>query len=352
MYTRRQLGVRLAALSTLATARGMPAWATEQTLRFGSISVAGSPTYAVGLEPYAHAIEQDSGGRLEVALKPAGGYGKPIELLPMVEKGEIEVAATVQGYYPGRFPHTSVIELPLIFDNSGVANRVMATLFSEGLLGKEYDSLKVLALYTSPPFGLLTTGKKVATLRDIRGLRVRSPGPTVGLALARLGAIPIGMPVSQMGDAIAKGIVDAIAFSMDSALGTKGAGDKFVAEQLSVAVDMRFAAPAQLVAMHQATWDALPPDLKAVIERSSAAFVADGGRWRDAAEEKARQKFQADSRYTYLPYSQHLHDELQEAMVPVYQDWKTDMAKQGIDGEHLLSRTRELVRQYAIASQG
>jgi TRAP-type C4-dicarboxylate transport system substrate-binding protein len=244
-----------------------------------------------------------------------------------------------------------VVELPLIFDNSETGNKVMATLFSEGLLGNEYASMKVLALYTSPPYGLLTTGKKVATLKDVRGLRVRSPGATVGLALAKLGAIPIGLPVSQMGDAIAKGIVDAIAFSMDSALGTKGAGDKYVSEQLSVAVDMRFAAPAQMVVMHPATWEALPSDLKAMIERDSAAFVSEGGKWRDAAEEKARRKFQADPRYTYLPYSQNLHDELQEAMAPVYEDWKANLAKQGIDGEHLLSRARELARQYSVASK-
>jgi hypothetical protein len=38
-------------------------------------------------------------------------------------------------------------------------------------------------------------------------------------------------------------------------------------------------------------------------------------------------------------------------MAPVYEDWKANMAKQGIDGEHLLSRARELARQYSVASK-
>ena len=36
----------------------------------------------------------------------------------MVEKGDIEIAATVQGYHPGRFPQSSVMELPLMYENS------------------------------------------------------------------------------------------------------------------------------------------------------------------------------------------------------------------------------------------
>ena len=46
-----------------------------------------------------------------------------------------------------------------------------------------------------------TTGKKIATLRDLRGLRVRVSSPTMGLALAKLGAIPLGIPAATIGDA-------------------------------------------------------------------------------------------------------------------------------------------------------
>lgn len=350
MHSRRQLGVQLAALSALVATRGFPALAAEQTLRFGSISVAGSPTYELGLVPYAHAIEQASGGRLEVALKPAGGYGKPTDLLGMTEHGDIEMCATVQGYSPGRFPATSVIELPLMFDSATAGTKAISALFQEGLLTKDYTGIKVLALYVVPPFGLFTTGKKINSLRDLRGMRIRVPGPTVGLALARLGAIPLGMPVSAMGDAIANGTVDAITFSMDSTLGTKGAGGKYLFEQLSVAIDLRFASPAQCVLMNQAKWDSLPADLQKAIETSSAAFVSTGTQQREDAEATARKKFQADPRYTFVPLSPQLHAELQQAIAPVYGDWKADMAKRGIDGERLLARARELVKLYSVAS--
>ena len=245
MQSRRHLGIQLAALSAVLATGCRPARAAERTLRFGSISGEGSPAYTQTLAPFARAMEHESAGRLDVALKPAGGYGPVIELLPMVEKGDLEMAATVQGYYPGRFPQTSVMELPLMFADAAVGTKALAALFKESLLDKDYGSVKVIALYVTPPFGLFTTGKKIASLRDLRGLRIRVPGPTMGLALAKLGAIPLGVPATAIGDAIAKGTVDAIAFSLDSTLGTKGAGDKYLYEQLSVAVDLRFAAPTQ-----------------------------------------------------------------------------------------------------------
>lgn len=350
MQTRRQVTGQILSLSALLATRGRAAWAAEQTLRFASISVAGSPTYDKAVVAYARAIEQDSGGRLEVAEKPSGGYGKPAELLAMLEKGDVELIGSVQGYYPGRFPRSSVMELPLMFDGAIAGSKALTTLFQEGLVAPDYSTVKVLALYVTAPFALFTTGKKINSLRDLRGMRVRVPGATVGLALAKLGAIPLGMPVSMIGDAIANGMVDAVSFSMDSTLGTKGAGGKMVADQLSVVIDLRLAAPAQMVVMNKAKWDSLAPDLQAAIEKAAKDATVGNVEYRETAEEVARKKFQADARYTYVPFSQARHDELRQAMASAYDDWTADMTKRGIDGERLLTRARALVHQYEIAS--
>jgi TRAP-type transport system periplasmic protein len=78
-------------------------------------------------------------------------------------------------------------------------------------VAKDYADLKPLALFVLPPYGLFTVNRNVTALRDLRGLRVRTPSPTVGLALARLGTIPIGLPVNAIGDNLAAGTIDAVA---------------------------------------------------------------------------------------------------------------------------------------------
>src|SRR5271166_768405 len=109
---------RLAALCCALALVAAPSRAADIVLRFATISDARTASYAKIFEPFARAVERDSNGRIEVALKPVGGYGKPAELFAMVEKGEIEIAATVPGYSPGRFPQSSVMELPLMFDSA------------------------------------------------------------------------------------------------------------------------------------------------------------------------------------------------------------------------------------------
>ena len=49
----------------------------EFVLRFASINNPGTPSYDQILMPFARAVEEKSGGRIEVTLKPLGGYGKP-----------------------------------------------------------------------------------------------------------------------------------------------------------------------------------------------------------------------------------------------------------------------------------
>jgi TRAP-type transport system periplasmic protein len=328
-----------------------PACAADFVLRFGSINTENTPAYEQVLLPFAKALEEESEGRIEVALKPLGGYGKPAELFTMVEKGQIEMAASVQGYHPGRFPQSSVMELPLMFENSIAGTEAMMKLYKEGLLDKDYASVKVLGLYVLPPYPIFTTGKKIQSVKDFRGLRMRTPSITVGVALAKLGAVPLGIPLNMIGDTIASGYVDAIAYGWDSTTTTKGAGGKFLADQLSVVVDARLAAPALMIVMNRAAWDKMPDDLKKIIEKHSSDLAMGSARIREAQEAVTKKKLQSDPRFTALAFNDEQRAELQRVTAPAVVEWKANMAKLGIDGERLYARARELIQQYKVATK-
>ncbi len=322
----------------------------EFTLRFGTINSEGTTSYDKVIVPFARDIEKESEGRIEVALKPLGGYGKPNELFNMVEKGDIEIAATVQGYTPGRFPQSSVMELPLMYENSIAGTRAMMGLYKEGLLDKDYASVKVLALYVLPPYPIFTTGKKIQTARDFRGLRIRTPSVTVGLALRKLGAIPLGVPINLIGDTLDANIVDAITYGWDSLTTTKGAKDKVLADQVSVAIDASLAAPALMIVMNKAKLDALPADLKAIIEKHSADLANESARVREEMEAVSKAKIKSDPRFTTLSFTAEQRQSLERVIAPSITDWKSSMDKQGIDGNRLYKRARELVQQSKVAA--
>jgi TRAP-type C4-dicarboxylate transport system substrate-binding protein len=351
MFSRTRMPSAATALLGLAAFFATPASAAEVVLRFGSINTENTAPYDQVLVPFQKAVEEESEGRIEVALKPLGGYGKPAELFTMVEKGAIEMAATVQGYHPGRFPQSSVMELPFMFENSISGTSAMMSLYKEGLLDKDYASVKVLGLYVLSPYPIFTTGKKIQSVRDFRGLRMRTPSTTVGLALAKLGAVPLGVPLNMIGDTIASGYVDAIAYGWDPTTTTKGVAGKTLADQLNVVVDVRLAAPALMFVMNRATWDSMPADLKKIIEKHASDLAMGSARIRDAQEAVTKKKLQSDPRFTVLAFSDEQRTELQRVTAPAVTEWKASMAKLGIDGERLYARARELVQQYKVATK-
>lgn len=319
-------------------------------LRFATINSEATASYAKVLVPFAKAVEAESGGRIQVALKPLGGYGKPNELFNMVEKGDIEIAATVQGYNPGRFPQSSVMELPLMYENSIAGTRAMMSLYKEGLLDKDYASVKVLALYVLPPYPIFTTGRKLQTPRDFRGLRIRTPSVTVGLALRKLGAIPLGVPINLIGDTLDAEIVEAIAYGWDSLSTTKGAKDKVLSDQVTVAIDASLAAPALMVVMNKAKWNALPDDLKAIIDKHAVDLSDGSARIREQMEAVSKKKIMADPRFTTLTFTAEQRSSIERVIAPAIEDWKTGMTKLDIDGNKLYKRARDLVQQSKVAA--
>jgi len=330
------------ALLALSTAT---AYAAEFVLRLGSTNPPGSAADA-DFQTIALAIEHESGGRIEVASRPAGGYGKVPDMFAMVERGDLEMAVTVQGYSPGRFPQSSVMELPLMFQNSVAGTKAMMALYKEGLLDKDYATVKVLGLYVLEPYPIFTTGKKIETVRNFRGMRIRAPSITVGLAMSKLGAIPLGIPSQMIGDTLANNTLDAISLGWTSVLNTKGIGGKPLLEQVSVAVDAKFSAPALMLVMNRAKWEALPADLKAIIEKHAAELSDGGAAARASVDAAAKKRVLADPRITAISFSAEQVTELNRVVAPAIEDWKANMAKRGLEGDKLYTRARELIAQY------
>lgn len=98
--------------------------------------------------------------------------------------------------------------------------------------------------------------------------------------------------------------------------------------------------------MNQARYDALPADLKKVIDANSGATLsADIGKIWDNSQAAGR-KLAKDRGNTFhmIPAS-----ELQawvQASAPLYRDYVSDMDKKGLPGQQMLQDARELLAKY------
>jgi len=316
----------------------------EITLRFGTINTPTQATYKNNLVPLVEAIERDSAGRIKVELGELNKFGRPPELLPKLEKGELDMAATVHGYHPGRFPRSEIMELPLIFPTAAVGTEAMWKLYEEGLIAEDYKDLRVLSLYVLPPYSVFFADHKVESPRQLRGVSVRAPSRTIGEALDRLGMVPLGLPFNVSGDYVAQGLLEAVNLTWDTVQTTKVGKDSFLVNHVKQGLDLRFAAPALMIVMNKARYDAMPEDLRKVIDKNTGRdFTMAMASSRDAANAEARDKFAKEpGKQVYELKSEHRR-EVTERIEPVIAKWVAEKKAAGIDGQALLTRVRALV---------
>jgi TRAP-type C4-dicarboxylate transport system substrate-binding protein len=334
----------LAALAWLAAPH---AHAAEFTLRFGSTNAAQTVHYEMQLE-LARQVLEDSGGRVDIQVKPAGGYGKPPEMFAMVERGDIEMCQTVAGYSPGRFPQTSVMELPFMFQSSVQGTQAIRGLLAAGALDRDFATVKPIALFTLNPYPIFTTGRKLDTLRGLRGLRVRTAGLDAALALARMGMIPVGVPATMIAETLNNGVLDAVSLGWESMANTPGIGGKKLTDQVSVALEAHVSSPAVMIVMNKTAWQALPPDLQAVIQQVSDRLALPQAQMRDRLEAAQRARLLADGRFSYFTLTPDQVSDMRTRIVPALDQWMRTMSGLGLNGERLYQQAQTLIAQSSV----
>ena len=121
-------------------------------------------------------------------------------------EGAVDLAFVVPGYTPARFPDNTVIELPGLFADVHEATLVYTRLIAANEL-RGYDELFVVGAFATEP-ETKHTWPPAGSLDKLRGMRIRANNPVQGAALARLGMVPVQMPINQASSAISSGKLD------------------------------------------------------------------------------------------------------------------------------------------------
>ena len=79
---------------------------------------------------------------------------------------------------------------------------------------KEFDDTKVMYLQSTSPMRLFMKSKPVSKIEDLKGVKVRATGNSVRY-VELLGGSPVGLPITDVYDALARGIVDGISVAFE-----------------------------------------------------------------------------------------------------------------------------------------
>jgi TRAP-type C4-dicarboxylate transport system substrate-binding protein len=218
--------------------------------------------------PFAKEVEERTHGRVKVTIYPSEALCKAKDLYDCALQGVSELSFFIPSYTAGRFPLTSVMELPLGVPSAKVGTQIIGDLYDK-YLKSEYSGVKMLSIWTIQPAQIFTTKKPINTLEDLSGLRIRSPGPLQTITLKEFGAAPISMPASDLYDALQRGMVDGMLTDFAAVKGFR-----FVEVVKYCTLSNFYTLPMGL-AMNLKAWNSLPPDIQKVLEELSGRRFAE-----------------------------------------------------------------------------
>lgn len=201
-----------------------------------------------------------TGGRVKATAYYSEILGKGPDFLNMLNSGTANVTVYPAVAIPGRFPITELVtDTPMLRGIMKAEEELMNRLLSAGML-KEYDGLKVMSWFPIDPM-LLFTNKKVTTLEDLKGLKIRARGRASSLLSERLGTVPVSLEVGELYMALERGSVDGVLTCMSAYMPFK------LNEICNYTLDEPLLGGMPPMLMSGRTWNSLPQDIQVTIEQ-------------------------------------------------------------------------------------
>ena len=283
-------------------------------------------------EPWGEKLSQITNGKVKVTMFPGGALGKPGDQYVLAEHGIADIVYLLHDYSPGRFPVTSVFELPFMTPTAQTASEAMWKTFEAfPALQKEYSKYKVLALFCHPAGHFHTTKKPIRTIADFNGLKMRTASPWVTAALKNFGSIPVEMPITDTYTSLERGVVDGTVVPFE------GLGIFKLDDLVKYTTITNFYTVTMAVLMNKRKYESLPDDVKKAIDENSGLVMSSWcGKAYDAAEIPFKERaIKKGIEMIHLSDAdmQKLHAET----LPLRDEWIKEMGKRGIDGKPILA---------------
>jgi TRAP-type C4-dicarboxylate transport system substrate-binding protein len=338
-------GSRLAISAVVCALACGGAVAQEVTLKVHHFLPTHSTTHSQLVVPWCEKIGKESQGRLKCQIFPTMQLGgTPPQLYDQVKDGVVDIAWTLPGYTAARFPIVEAFELPFMMTNAEATSRALWEYMQKHARG-EFKDVQPLWMHVHGPGYMHMREKPIRSQSDFKGLKVRAPTRLTNRLLATLGATPIGMPVPQVPEALAKGVIDGAVIPWEIVPAVR------VQELTKHHTETDPKSPALytsvfLFAMNPEKYRSLPQELRKVIDANSGVELsAWAGKIFQDADAPARKLAEERKNQFHMISAQEL-ERWRKAAQSVTEDWVKDISGKGQDGNALVESARSLIRQH------
>lgn len=312
-----------------------PAHADKITLRLAD----GLPTTHIInrtiVEPFIREVTEATNGQVEIRHFPAEQLGKARDMLMLTQAGVDDIGFIVPSYQSDRMPLSTVTELPGIFQTSCQGDAALRALTQEGAILDEREfkpnGLKPLIIFLMPAYQLiLSSSRPLGALKDVEGLKIRTPGGAMDLTLLQLGAVPIRVGPTDIYEGMSRGTLDGALLAYQSAVAYH------LAPLLkSGTLGQDFGTVAVTFSIRLKTWNALPADVRDTLSRISQSLSLQACEKFDKAEQDSLAKVRALGVKLVTPEAGD-HTHLEAAFAQVRANWARRLDARGKAGTEIM----------------
>jgi len=284
--------------------------------------------HSVIAEEWAKEVEKRTNGKVKVTVFHGATLTPPGQTYDSVVNGICDIGMSALAYTRGKFPLSEVIDLPLGY-RSGVAATNLVNEYYKKFKPREFDAVKVLFFHAHSP-GLLFTRKPVASLEDMKGMKIRSTGLSNKVVEA-LGGVPVGMPMTESYDALSKGVADGITCPYEAMWGFKlGEVLHSCTEDYAIAHSTAF-----FVVINKNKWARMSPSTGTTIEKINEEFIVKYGKAWDEIDIEGK-AFMIKKGATIIKLSKAEEARWKTAVKPILDEYVETMKAKNLPGDEAL----------------
>jgi TRAP-type C4-dicarboxylate transport system substrate-binding protein len=295
---------------------------------------------SLAFDQWGKDLEKATNGRVKVKLYHSATMASAVQQYDAVVKGIADIGNHVLGYTMNRFPLSEVLDLPLGFPSASVAIKMMNDYYKK-MKPKEFDDVKVLWFHGQGPGYVCMRNKQVQKMDELKGMKLRCYGGNARF-LQALGGTPVAMPMTEVYDALSRGMVDGLLSSLESLESFRtGEHVQYITQNKLTAYGATF-----LVAMNKKTWSSLPPDIQKIIDQSSQEQIEKFGKAWDQGDavgraflEKRGVKFVTLSREEDQRWAD-------TGAKPLFDDYAKRMKEKNLPGDEALKVVLDFLKPY------
>jgi len=167
-------------------------------------------------EKFAETVKAQTGGKFEISVHPGGELMPAFGVVDALQGDSIDMAQTAAYYFSGKdpiFAFSTAVPFGLTARQDrawrlhGNGDKLLNEFFAQ------YNFFSASAGNTTTQMGGWYR-KEIKTVADLKGLKMRMGGGVFGEAMGRMGVVGQNMPAGDIYQALEKGTLDAVEFTV------------------------------------------------------------------------------------------------------------------------------------------